>query len=65
MRKFYKGPGQQHALPTYISAAGVKTGIFGKETNANDATTISPGWDRFFVLGGLDEGCASPRMTRP
>jgi len=56
MGKFYKGPGQQHALPTYISAAGVKTGIFGKETNANDATTISPGWDRFFVLGGTDEG---------
>ena len=33
---FYKGKGQQHALPTYISTAGVATGIFGKETNAND-----------------------------
>lgn len=54
--KFYKGPMQKHALPTYISAAGVTTGIFGKETNANDETTISPGWDRFFVLGGNDEG---------
>jgi arylsulfatase A-like enzyme len=27
-----------------------------KETNANDASTISPGWDRFFALGGTSEG---------
>ena len=53
---YWKGPLQHQALPTYIQAAGYTTGIFGKETNANDATTISPGWDRFFVLGGTSEG---------
>ena len=52
--KFWKGPGQQNALPTYIQKAGVATGIFGKEVNVNDDTYISPGWDRFFVLGGTD-----------
>lgn len=31
-------------------------GIFGKELNVNDDTYISPGWDRFFVLGGTSEG---------
>lgn len=52
------GPGgmQRLALPTYIKAAGLKTGLFGKETNANDDHTISPGWDRFFALGGASEG---------
>jgi N-acetylglucosamine-6-sulfatase len=53
---FWKGPGQRVALPTYVQAAGVATGIFGKETNVNDASWISPGWDRFFVLGGSSEG---------
>eukprot|EP01046_Picozoa_sp_COSAG06_P003748 COSAG06_NODE_149_length_22026_cov_33.454782_24_plen_146_part_00 len=54
--KFWKGPGQQTALPTYIQKAGIATGIFGKETNVNDDSYISPGWDRFFVLGGASEG---------
>jgi len=44
------------SLPNYLQTAGVHTGIFGKETNANTDNQISPGWDRFFVLGGLSEG---------
>lgn len=28
--KFWGGPGQTKALPTYLHAAGVKTGLFGK-----------------------------------
>lgn len=40
----------------YIQKAGIATGIFGKETNVNDDTYISPGWERFFVLGGSSEG---------
>ncbi len=53
---YWKGPGQNVSLPTYIKAAGYRTGIFGKELNVNDDTYISPGWDRFFVLGGSSEG---------
>ena len=53
---YWKGPLQNLSLPTYVRDAGYKTGIFGKELNANDAETVSPGWDRFFVLGGSSEG---------
>eukprot|EP00038_Savillea_parva_P026063 m.51112 g.51112 ORF g.51112 m.51112 type:complete len:719 (+) comp7286_c0_seq1:47-2203(+) len=54
--KYWQGPMQNKSLPNYLKAAGVRTGIFGKETNANTADYISPGWDRFFVLGGSSEG---------
>jgi N-acetylglucosamine-6-sulfatase len=47
---------QNQSLPNYIRAAGLATGIFGKETNVNDDNFVSPGWDRFFVLGGQSEG---------
>lgn len=47
---------QNKSLPNYLRAVGVRTGLFGKETNANTATYISPGWDRFFALGGTSEG---------
>ena len=53
---YWKGEGQKHSLPTWISGAGISTGIFGKEVNVNDDSFISPGWDRFFVLGGTSEG---------
>ena len=44
-----------------MRASGVSTGIFGKETNANDDTYISPGWDQFFVLGGVRRARARAR----
>eukprot|EP00054_Salpingoeca_dolichothecata_P016564 m.97355 g.97355 ORF g.97355 m.97355 type:complete len:550 (-) comp22037_c0_seq4:83-1732(-) len=54
--KYWKGPGQQVSMPVWFSNNQYRTGIFGKELNVNDGTTISPGWDRFFVLGGQSEG---------
>ena len=53
---YWKAPLQNLSLPTYVRRAGLATGIFGKELNVNDDTYISPGWDRFFVLGGTSEG---------
>ena len=53
---YWKAPMQNHSLPTYIRAAGITTGLFGKELNVNDDTYVSPGWDTFFALGGSDEG---------
>jgi hypothetical protein len=52
---YWQGPLQNYSLPTYIRDAGYTTGIFGKELNANTETFVSPGWDRFFALGGNDE----------
>eukprot|EP00730_Choanoeca_flexa_P002376 TRINITY_DN11027_c0_g1_i9.p1 TRINITY_DN11027_c0_g1~~TRINITY_DN11027_c0_g1_i9.p1 ORF type:complete len:267 (+),score=42.99 TRINITY_DN11027_c0_g1_i9:789-1589(+) len=53
---YWKGPEQNHSLPTYIRDAGYMTGLFGKELNVNDDSFVSPGWDRFFALGGSSEG---------
>ena len=54
--RYWKAPLQNLSLPTYIRAAGLTTGLFGKELNVNDDTYVSPGWDRFFALGGTSEG---------
>jgi len=48
---FWKGPGMEHDLPVLLRSAGYWTGIFGKELNSVDANYMSPGWDRYFVLG--------------
>ena len=56
VNKYWKAPMQTKSLPNYMQAAGLATGLFGKELNVNDDTFISPGWDRFFALGGPDEG---------
>lgn len=57
MFRYWQGPLQNVSLPTYIRDAGYTTGLFGKELNVNTDDYVSPGWDRFFALGGSDEVC--------
>jgi N-acetylglucosamine-6-sulfatase len=55
-QKFREGGRDEDTIATRLSAAGYRTGYFGKYLNGMGGTYVPPGWDRWFgFIGDINE----------